>query len=352
MFITMPQTNKRETLRLLIAIMLISSILVASCRKQIQHIGENRLNPVKEVVGFPEMIYPEDNKFTLARWELGKKLFFDNILSIDSSISCGSCHKPHLAFSDNVPTSPGVKDRPGVRNAPSLANVGYHPYLLREGGVPTLEMQALVPIQEENELNHNIVEIAKLLAKKDDYVALSWKAYNREPDHYVITRALGVFERTLVSGNSAYDQYIFQSKKGVLDPQEKRGMMLFFSKRTNCSSCHTGFNFTNYSFGNNGLYETYTDIGRMRVTGKAEDEALFKVPSLRNVELTAPYMHNGSIASLEEVIEHYNRGGFDHPHKSKLIIPLNLSDNEKADLVAFLKSLTDWQFISEPMFQP
>lgn len=298
---------------------------------------------------FPEVIYPEGNEYTKERWELGKKLFYDNILSIDSSISCASCHKPEFAFSDNRALSPGVFNRPGKRNAPSLTNVAYHPYFLREGGVPTLEMQVLVPIQEENEFNHNIVEIGKLLKQIPEYVKLSKIAYNREPDYFVITRALGVFERTLISGNSKYDKYL--KKEIDLTATEKEGMDLFFSNKTSCSSCHSGFNFSNYSFQNTGLYNEYNDIGRMRFTKDSSDLSLFKVPSLRNIEVTGPYMHDGSINTLEQVVEHYNSGGHTNSNKSKLIKPLQLTKEEKQSLVAFLKTLTDEEFISNQKFR-
>lgn len=294
--------------------------------------------------GFPEMIFPSDNQFSNARWELGKKLFFDPILSVDSSISCASCHKPSLSFADNVALSPGVNAGIGVRNSPSLANVGYQPYLLREGSVPTLEMQVLVPIQEHNEFNHNIVDISELLQNKPEYVRMSMEAYGRNPDPFVITRAIGVFERTLISGNSAFDKYQ-NGDLGALNESEKRGMNLFFGQKAKCSSCHGGFNFTDYSFQNNGLAAVYEDIGRMRFTNDSADLAKFKVPSLRNVELTAPYMHKGQIKDLEEVIDHYNSGGFNHPNKSIEITPLNLNEAEKADLLAFLKSLTDYEFM-------
>jgi cytochrome c peroxidase len=271
-------------------------------------------------------------------------LFYYNILSIDSSISCASCHKPNLAFSDDRALSPGVKNRPGTRNAPSLTNVAYHPYFLREGGVPTLEMQVLVPIQEENEFNHNIVEIGKLLKQDPEYVKLSKLAYNREPDYYVITRALGVFERTLISGDSKYDKY--KNKELTLTTLEKQGLNLFFSEKTKCSSCHSGFNFTDYTFQNNGLYEDYNDIGRLRFSKDSSDLSLFKVPTLRNIEVTAPYMHDGSVKTLEDVINHYNTGGKKHVNKSDLIIPLQLTNEEKLSLIAFLKTLTDESFIN------
>jgi len=301
--------------------------------------------------GFPAITFPEDNAYTKARWELGKMLFYDNVLSLDSSINCGSCHKASLAFSDNVALSDGVKSRPGTRNSPTLANVAYHPYYTREGGVPTLEMQVLIPIQEHNEFAFNIVKAGERLAKDSQYVAMSQRAYKRAPDYYVITRALANFERTLISGNSPFDKYTYQGQNEALNEVEKAGMELFFSKKTNCSSCHSGFNLTNYAFENNGLYESYEDNGRMRLTNNAEDEALFKVPTLRNIALTAPYMHNGSMATLKEVIDHYNKGGKEHHNKNKLVKPLKLTEQEKGQLIVFLESLTDQQFITEEKFK-
>jgi cytochrome c peroxidase len=301
--------------------------------------------------GFPEISFPKDNSFTKARWDLGKKLFYDPILSVDNTISCASCHQPGLAFSDLLPVSLGVSNRLGTRNAPSLANVAYHPYYLREGGVPTLEMQVLVPIQEHNEFDYNIVLLAERLNADSAYVAMSMNAYDRLPDPFVITRAIATFERSLLSGNSAYDQYTQGKNLSALTAAQVRGMNLFFSNRTNCTQCHSGFNFTNYAFENNGLYEQYEDPGRFRLTGKEEDRALFKVPGLRNIAMTAPYMHDGSIASLEAVIAHYQSGGKDNPHKSKFIKPLDLSASEQQDLVQFLTSLTDETFISNPLFK-
>lgn len=301
--------------------------------------------------GFDEVRFPEDNTFTNARWKLGKKLFYDPIMSLDSSISCVSCHSSELAFSDDVSFSLGVRDRLGTRNAPTLANVAYNPYFTREGGVPTLEMQILVPIQEHNEFDFNIVLLAERLKADSSYIKMSRDAYNREPDAFVITRSLACFERSLISGYSRYDQYHNYGDQDALTQREINGMDLFFSDKTNCFRCHGGFNFTNYSFENNGLYEEYDDVGRFRFTGHDEDLARFKVPSLRNIELTAPYMHDGSIESLTEIIEHYNSGGKNHPHKSSLIQPLNLTKNEKEELLAFLLSLTDDSFVENPLFK-
>ncbi len=320
----------------------------SACKKdQTQQQPQNPLLQIPP--GFPPVNWPADNAFTQDRWELGKKLFFDPILSIDGSISCASCHAPALAFADTIAFSPGVFNRPGTRNAPSLANVAYHPYLLREGSVPTLEMQVLVPIQEANEFNHNIVDIAEILKNMPEYVSMSLKAYNREPDAFVITRALATFQRTLISGNAPYDRYL-NGEKTALSPAEIRGAQLFFSAKTDCSACHGGFNFTFYGFENNGLYDDYADNGRERLTGNPADRALFKTPSLRNVAVTPPYMHDGSMLTLEDVIEHYISGGKAHPSKSPLIRPLSLSPQEKADLVAFLNSLTDETFLSNQAF--
>ena len=303
----------------------------------------NEISIQKELYLFPVMNFEEENNYTQSREQLGKKLFFDPIFSIDSSLSCASCHKPQYAFSDTVKFSPGVFGRDGIRNTPSLMNIGYHPYFLREGSVPTIEMQALIPIQEKNEFAHNIVEISKKIKKIPEYVKLSKIAYNREPDHYVITRSLGIFQRTLISKTSKFDKYL--AGKSKLTSQEKKGMNLFFGK-ANCSSCHSGFNFTNYKLTNNGLYKNYKDVGRMRATKDSSDLAVFKTPSLRNVSVTAPYMHDGSIASLKQVILHYNSGGREHPNKDSLIKPINLSDSEINDLVSFLNSLTDEKFLN------
>ncbi|MDZ4749136.1 MAG: cytochrome c peroxidase [Saprospiraceae bacterium] len=301
--------------------------------------------------GFPAIHFPEDNAFTQARWELGKRLFYDPVLSVDGTISCASCHKPGLAFSDQTAVSLGIEDRSGTRNTPSLANVAYQPYLLREGGVPTLEMQVLVPIQEHNEFDFNIVLLAQRLNTDSSYIKMAMDAYDRSPDAFVITRALACFERSLLSGNSAYDQYTQKNNISAMTEAQVSGMNLFFSARTNCSTCHSGFNFTNYAFENNGLYVQYTDEGRMRLTLKEEDRALFKVPGLRNIELTAPYMHDGSLQTLRQVIDHYQSGGKDHPHKNQILQPLDLTVSEQNELIEFLKALTDDTFIANPLFK-
>ncbi len=301
-------------------------------------------------MGFSSIEFPEGNEYSNERWLLGKKLFYDSIMSRDYSVSCGSCHKQEFAFGDHMDFSRGTEGRSGTRNTPSIVNIAYHPYFTREGGVPTLEMHALVPIQEHDEFDFNILHIADRISNDDQYVTLSLEAYDRQPDPFVITRALACFQRSLISGNSSYDQYLYNGEE--LSERAKFGEELFFSERTQCSACHDGFNFTDYSFQNTGLYEEYLDNGRFRLTGKEEDLAKFKVPSLRNIELTAPYMHDGSLETLDEVLEHYNSGGHDHPNKSTLIQPLALNTHEIDALKAFLKSLTDHSFINNDFFLP
>lgn len=301
--------------------------------------------------GFPTPDIPSDNALTKSRVELGRSLFYDPALSADSTRSCGSCHAAYLAFSDSTAVSLGIENRAGSRNTPTLANVAYQKRLLREGGVPTLEMQILVPIQEHNEFDFNILLVAERLQKMPKYVALAEKAYGRSPDAFVITRAIAAFERTLLSGDSPYDQYAFQGKSNALSVAEKRGFVLFEGERLNCSNCHAGFLFTHQDFTNNGLYENYPDSGRISLTGLESDRAVFKVPSLRNVALTAPYMHNGSLPTLESVVDHYQTGGKSHPNKSLLLKPFILNAQERADLLAFLRSLTDQTFIANPEFR-
>lgn len=324
-------------------------IAILSCSKDSKiNVDEEMLSIPK---GFPSINFPVGNEFTKERWLLGKKLFYEKKLSKSNLISCGSCHKPELAFGDNVSMSDGDNLANGTSNSPTLINMAYNPYFTRAGGVPTLEMQILVPIQEHNEFNHNIVDITNELNADITYHNDALKCYNRPFDPFVLTRAIANFERSLISGNSSYDKYFFQNKKNALTANEIRGLNLFMGNKTNCSECHSGFNFTNYSFENNGLYENYADSGRMRLTKIESDRGLFKVPTLRNIEYTAPYMHDGSIQTLAQVVEHYNNGGKSFNNKSGFIKPLFLSNQEKQDLVSFLKTLTDYQFLNNNKFK-
>jgi len=298
---------------------------------------------------FPLIEYPEDNKPTASRVELGRRLFFDPILSKDSSIACASCHIPEFAFADTVAISSGVNGPSGKRNSYSILNVAYQKALFMEGGVPNLELQALAPLGESSEQQILISDAAKRLKKNKEYQKLAHRAYNRDIDPYVITRAIAAYERTLLSANSRYDAY-HAGNENALTTLEKKGMELFYGK-ANCSSCHSGFLFTNQEFENIGLYANYNDVGRMRLTNDSSDFGKFKVPSLRNVSKTAPYMHDGSVATLSETIEHFNSGGKPQKNLSLKIKPLDLNVDEKESLLAFLIALEDTIVVGENKFK-
>jgi len=305
-------------------------------------INNNNHSYITIPIGFPIPEIPEDNKLNKERIYLGKKLFFDKILSRDSSISCASCHRPEYAFTDGLKKAVGIKNRSVTRNTPTLTNIVYNENFLRDGVNPSLEAQVLVPIHEKNEFDFHILLVAERLKKKPEYLDLFEKAYGGIPTPKLITKAIASYERTLISGNSRYDQYVYQNKKYALSSSEIKGLNLF--NELYCVSCHSGFNFSNGEIVSNGLYEKYEDIGKMRVSLKEIDNGCFKVPTLRNIALTAPYMHDGSLQTLEEVIGHYMKGGNDHRNKHPFIKPFILSKTDRNNLVSFLKSLTDSSF--------
>jgi len=264
---------------------------------------------------FPQLIIPKNNLLTNKKIELGKRLFNDRNISIDSTIMCASCHKRDLAFADSVSISPGIKGRLGDRNSPSLINAAFTPLINKDGGVSKLDIQALIPIEDHNEMGIHILELS------------------------TIPRALSSYIRSLVDDSCVYDDYL----KGDIDAltdSATRGMNLFFSKTLACGTCHSGALLTNFEFENNGLYEDYTDIGRALITLQESDQGKFRIPTLRNIALTAPYMHDGSLSTLEQVIDHYSSGGSSHPNKSILITGFVLSEKQQSDLINFLLSLT------------
>lgn len=320
-------------------------VMLFSCKKNedpVQEISEgNKIIALPVPKGFLYPEVPVDNQPTKNRIELGKMLFFDPILSRDSSISCSTCHLQDKFFADNLKVSIGIEGRKGTRNAPSLINVAYQPTLFWDGGNPTLEQQVIAPIDNHDEFDFDVNAIVEKLKKHSTYPLLFHAAYNQEPSVFALTRAIACFERTLIGGTSRYDDYIQNENKSALTESEIRGMNLFFSEEGECFHCHQGALFTDFSFRNNGLYTQYADSGRSRITQELSDIGKFKVPSLRNIEMTAPYMHDGSLNSLEEVVEHYSSGGVKHPNKSPIIQPLKLNAEQKEDLIHFLKSLTD-----------
>lgn len=299
---------------------------------------------------FPAILYPADNKPTKDRIALGKALFYEPQFSKNGNISCASCHLPSFSFADTARFSKGTDGILLKRNSPSLANVAWQPYLLREGSVPDLERQILVPIQEAHEFNNNILSIVALLKDDPYYHTMALKAYGRAFDAWVLTRALSCFERTLISGHSPYDRWLKGDQKAMTD-LAKAGMALFYDT-LNCGSCHAGVFQTHFGFANNGLYEKYEDPGRQRFTRKPEDAGLFKIPSLRNVAVTASYMHDGSLTDLRSVIDHYSSGGKPHPNKHEAIQPFKISELQKTQLTAFLESLTDREMMENGCYKP
>ena len=299
---------------------------------------------IETPLGFPKINVPNDNPITKAKIDLGEKLFFEKLLSRDSSISCASCHNPSYAFTDGLQKARGIKNRKVSRNTPTLTNIAYNTSFLRDGVNPSLEAQVIVPIHEKNEFDFHILLVAERLKKKKEYVALFEKAFGEIPSPKLISNAIATYERTLISGNSRYDKFMFHKDSSALSNKEIRGMRLF--DKLNCISCHSGFNFTNGEVVNNGLYENYDDLGKMRVTLDPKDRGSFKVPTLRNIALTSPYMHDGSLKTLEEVINHYAKGGENNENKDKRVVPFKLNDEEKLELMAFLQSLTDSSFIT------
>jgi cytochrome c peroxidase len=296
--------------------------------------------------GFAVPDQPADNVADSLRVALGKRLFFDPVLSRDSSISCGSCHLPEFAFADTLAVSPGVEGRLGFRNAPSLANVGYVPRLLRDGTIKSLEMQVIVPLQEHAEMDLPLPLAAARVARDPAYAHMSLQAYGRVPDPWVVQRALSAYQRTLISGEAPLDRQLTGGVSGAMSPLAEAGRLLFNDPRTGCQGCHAGMLLTDHSLRNNGLHSTAVDSGRARISTLPEDKGMFRVPSLRNVGLTAPYMHDGRFKTLEEVVAHYDRGGDQVLGQDPRIRPLHLSAQEKAALVAFLGTgLTDINFV-------
>ena len=287
---------------------------------------------------YPVLEYPADNPNNAAAASLGERLFFDPILSVDSSISCGSCHKPELGFATNDKVTPGVDGVLGKRNSPSLLNVGFQPYFMREGGVPSLEMQVLVPLGDATEMAHNVVDAVRRLNRNTSYRNEFLTVYGDTASAFLLVRALANFERTLVDFDAPFDHFI-QGDATALSNEAIKGGKLFYGKAA-CVQCHSGVLLTDFGFANNGTaIVDSTDYGRELLTNESSDRYIFKIPSLRKVQITAPYMHDGSVSTLADVVEQYNTGGANHSYTDSRIEPLGLSVSEKAQLVSFLEAL-------------
>lgn len=291
-------------------------------------------------VALPSVPTPADNPQTDAKVRLGQQLYFDPRLSADGTVSCASCHDPKAGWADPRRFSVGVGGATGGRNAPTVLNTGYNPIQFWDGRAPTLEAQAVGPIQNPVEMKMTMAACIACIEGIPGYVAQFKDVFGTGPTEQTIGKAIAAFERTVVSKDSPFDRYMAGDKK-AMSASAVRGMKVF-NGRGHCSPCHSGPNFTDNKFHNLGvgMSAAKPDVGRYAETHNMRDYGAFKTPTLRSVALTAPYMHDGSVATLEEVIEVYDRGGEPNPHLDPLMVPLRLTRGEKQDLVEFLKALT------------
>jgi cytochrome c peroxidase len=301
--------------------------------------------------GFPNMNIPSNNPMTVQGVTLGEKLFKDPILSANNTQACISCHIQSASFSDPNQFSTGIDNIKGTRNASALINLGWNNNFNWDGSATTLEEQAFEPIVNPIEMHDTWPNVENKLNENTEYVDLFKKAFNIDYiDSNHVVMALAQFERTLISVNSKFDKYLNGEEQ--LTPSEFSGYAIFNSEKADCFHCHGTQMFMDNDFHNNGLdEEPFLDLGLAKVTEKNSDNGKFKTPTLRNIEFSAPYMHDGRFTNIEEVIEHYNSGGnyssTVDPLMKKIGIGLQLTNQEKQDLIAFLKTLSDDNFIGK-----
>jgi len=283
---------------------------------------------------------PADNPTVPATVTLGRRLFRERLLSRDRSLACVDCHRPDRAFTDGRARSVGVYGRRGPRSVPTIVNRAWGTSFFWDGRIATLEEQVLEPILAELEMDLSIEEAVERLRVTSPYAAAFRETFGRDVNRDDLARALAAYVRTIQSGASPYDRYVW-GEPDALSPDAQAGLRLFRG-RANCTACHVGPNLTDEEFHNTGVFwgQQPYDAGRVVVTGAVEDTGKFKTPTLREIERTAPYMHDGSIATLEEVVDFYDRGGNDNPFRDQELRSLRLTEEEKMVLVAFLRSLT------------
>lgn len=300
--------------------------------------------------GWPEPKYNFNrNPLTEEGFELGRHLFYDPILSRDNTISCSSCHLQQTGFTHvDHQLSHGIEGKIGTRNSMALINLAWNKDFMWDGGVNNLEVQAINPITSPTEMDEKLENVVAKLQNNPKYRTLFTKAYGDDKvTSQRLLKALAQFTVMLKSSNSKYDKV--KRKEENFTQQEQRGYDLF---KTNCASCHKEPLFADERFEKNGiaLDETLNDLGRIKITGKTEDKMRFKIPTLRNIQFTFPYMHDGRFKTLTEVVKHYNFLGNDKSLPKELAKPMNLSDNDRVDLVAFLQTLTDKEFLFDKRF--
>ena len=288
-------------------------------------------------LGLKVIEHPEDNLPDAGRIALGKQLYFDPRLSSDNTISCASCHDPKKGFSNGEQFATGVDGQKGGRNSPTVINTAYGRLQFWDGRSVSLEDQALGPIQNPIEMNMTLPAVIKKLNGIKGYREQFQKVFGTDVTSEGIAKAIAAYERTVISSDAPYDRFK-AGDESALSESAQRGMKLFFGKAV-CSSCHTGPNFTDNGFHNIGvgMDQKEPDVGREAISKLEGDRGSFKTPTLREIARTGPYMHDGSIKTLAEVVEHYVRGGVDNPYLDEEIFPLKLSAQDKADLVKFME---------------
>jgi len=291
------------------------------------------------------LLAPPENPLTEEKVALGRRLFFDKRLSADNSLACSDCHQPQRAFSDGRRVAVGVNKQLGDRNSPAIINRAYGRSFFWDGRTPSLEEQVLQPIQNPKEMAAELATVVERLKDDATYRSLFQNVFGAPPETRGLSYALASYVRTRLSGNSAYDRYE-AGEKIALTSQQQEGLRLFRGK-ARCATCHSGSNFTDEDFHNTGVAwngrapeEPPHDMGRGLVTGLPHDKGKFKTPTLRDIELTGPYMHDGSLNNLEEVLKFYDGGGHPNTRLDPDIRPLHLTAEERNALRAFLKALT------------
>ncbi len=304
----------------------------------------------------PAAYIPADNPQTPTKIELGRMLFFDKRLSKTNTIACANCHMPALAFTDGQSVSMGINRLQGGRSAPTAINRVYSKLQFWDGRAQTLEEQSTGPFV--NAVEHGFFdydEMTTKMKKVSGYRELFKEVFAEDITEKNIGKAIASFQRTLISGNSPADRFDFGGDEQALTASAQRGLELGGGK-ARCTRCHSGFNFSDEKFHNLGIgWDTnQVDLGRYMVTKDPEDIGAFRTPTLREISRTAPYMHDGRFGTLEEVVNFYNQGGMRNPHLDNTIIPLELTESERQDVVAFLRSLNGegWQHVTAPIEFP
>lgn len=310
----------------------------------------------KAPLGFPPIPWPEDNPYLAKKAQLGQILYFDKRLSSNGTISCASCHQVQRAFADPHTLSEGIHGRKGKRHAPTIINSAYNQRQFWDGRAESLEEQCKGPIANTKEMGLNpnpekaYSECEGRISQIPGYRKLFKEVFGHEEASIDdIAKAIATFERTVLSGNSPYDKYM-AGDQGALDPEQLQGYQVF--QKAGCATCHAGPNFTDGRFANIGvgMDASSPDLGRYEVTKNSEDWGAFKVPTLREVAFSFPYMHDGSLRTLADVVEFYNMGGIKNKNLNKEIKPLHLTKEEKKSLITFLEALSGdgWEHFRPP----